>query len=210
MLKIPVLIIDPQFLTRNGLFHLLDNIDKLDLDMKDTISETESLDQFKIIITDYLEPYTIEEKPEFRKRLLEKYADKLLIISSDRETQRIRSMIAGGVKGYLTKDCDSDEILSAIETISNGNRFYCNRVLEMLAHVDGNDPNDCEPANLSTREMEVIKLISKGKSTAEIANELYISIHTVNSHRKNILKKLRLKSPTQLVAYAHEIGLVNN
>lgn len=208
-MKIPVLILDPQFLTRNGLFHLLDNIDKLDLEMLDSISDANELDKYKIIITDYLEPYTVEEKSEFKSILLENHAERLLVISADRERNRIKNMISNGVQGFLTKDCDADEILSAIEMISTGNRFYCNRVLEMLSHIDGNNPEDCEPAGLSNREMDVIKLIAKGKSTAEISEELFISVHTVNSHRKNILKKLRLKSPTQLVAYAHEIGLVS-
>ncbi|QSE96205.1 helix-turn-helix transcriptional regulator [Fulvivirga lutea] len=208
-MKVPILILDPQFLTRNGLFHLLDNVDILDLDMHESISTVEQLDKYKIIITDYLEPYTVQEKADFRDLLLKDYADRLLIISADREKSRIKSMISQGVKGYLTKDCDSDEILSAINVISDGNRFYCNRVLEMLSHIEGNNPDDCEPADLSNRELEVIQLIAKGYRTADIADELFISVHTVNSHRKNILKKLRLKSPTQLVAYAHEIGLID-
>ncbi len=92
--------------------------------------------------------------------------------------------------------------------IAQGNRFYCNKVLELLTHVEGNDPDDCIPTNLSAREVEILKLIATGYSTARISESLHISIHTVNSHRKNILKKLKLSSPTQLVAYAHEIGLV--
>ncbi|MEQ8926232.1 MAG: response regulator transcription factor [Fulvivirga sp.] len=209
-MKQSILILDPQFLTRNGLFHLLYNIDGLELDMKEKLEEVNDPSTYTIIITDYLEPYTSKEKVDFRDKFLPNYAEKLLIISSDTDKQRIKSIITSGAKGYLTKDCDPDEILSAVEMISKGNRFYCNRVLEMLSHIDGNDPNNCEPADLSKREMEVLQLIAKGYRTADIAEELFISIHTVNSHRKNILKKLRLKTPTQLVAYALEIGLVSS
>ena len=67
---------------------------------------------------------------------------------------------------------------------------------------------DCEPTDLSPREFEVLQLITKGHKTVQIADELNVSVHTINSHRKNILKKLNLKSPTELIVYAMETGLV--
>ena len=207
-MKTSVLIVDPQYLTRNGLFHLLDNLDGLNIEMKEDVKTDQDYSGYNVIITDYLEPYTTTVKNGFRENLLEKYTDKLLVISADQNKLRIKELINMGAPGYLTKDCTPDEILSAVEMIAKGNRFYCNKVLELLTHVEGNDPDDCVPTNLSSREVEILKLIAKGLSTAKIADQLHISVHTVNSHRKNILKKLKLTSPTQLVAYAHEIGLV--
>jgi DNA-binding NarL/FixJ family response regulator len=67
---------------------------------------------------------------------------------------------------------------------------------------------NCEPTDLSKREFEVLELIAKGFRTADIAEKLFVSIHTINSHRKNILKKLKLKSPAQLIVYAIESKLV--
>ncbi|MEM9857133.1 MAG: response regulator transcription factor [Bacteroidota bacterium] len=208
MKKTSVLIVDPQYLTRNGLFHLLDNLDDLNIEMKEDVNLDEDYSSYDVIITDYLEPYTTQVKEELKENLLEKYTDRLLIISADQNKPRIKELINKGAPGYLTKDCTPDEILSAVEMIAQGNRFYCNKVLELLTHVEGNDPDDCIPTNLSAREVEILKLIATGYSTARISESLHISIHTVNSHRKNILKKLKLSSPTQLVAYAHEIGLV--
>ncbi len=208
-MKTSVLIVDPQFLTRNGLFHLLDNVDQLEIEMTEELCEDIDYAQFDVIIADYLKPYTGLVKKDFSKMLLREYGNKVLIISADYNKRRIKEVISAGASGYLTKDCIPDEILSAVEMISKGNRFYCNKVLEMLTHVEGNDPNDCAPANLSEREIEILKLIANGSSSLKIADQLHISVHTVNSHRKNILKKLKLKSPTQLVAYAHEIGLIN-
>ena len=203
-----VLISDPQFLTRNGLFHLLDNADRFAIEMTEDITTVENLSQYDIIITDYLQPYSLDVHEDHYNFLFPGYSDKVLVISADNDRSRIKEIINMGTPGFLTKDCTPDEILSALEMISQGNRFYCNKVLETLIHIDGNDPNDCVPTTLSSRETEILKLIAGGKSTAQIADELHISIHTVNSHRKNILKKLKLTSPTQLVAYAHEIGLV--
>ncbi|MEM6526091.1 MAG: response regulator transcription factor [Bacteroidota bacterium] len=207
-MKTSVLIVDPQYLTRNGLFHLLDNLDDLNIEMEEDVELNQDYSNYDVIITDYLEPYTTTIKNGFKESLLEKYTDRLLIISADQNKSRIKELINKGAPGYLTKDCTPDEILSAVEMISKGNRFYCNKVLETLTHVEGNDPEDCVPTNLSAREVEILKLIAVGNSTAKIADGLHISVHTVNSHRKNILKKLKLSSPTQLVAYAHEIGMV--
>lgn len=207
-MKTSVLIVDPQYLTRNGLFHLLDNYDNLNIDMTEDVDAGADYSTFDVILMDYLEPYTSNVKAGFRENLLEKYTNRLLIISADQNKSRIKELINMGAPGYLTKDCTPDEILSAVDMIGKGNRFYCNKVLELLTHVDGNDPDDCVPTNLTSREVEVLKLIATGFSTAKISDHLHISVHTVNSHRKNILKKLKLSSPTQLVAYAHEIGLV--
>lgn len=207
-MKTSVLILDPQYLTRNGLFHLLDNIDTLEITMAEEMTTNLDYAHFDVIIADYLEPYTSSVKHGFKETLLTDHSAKLLIISADQNKVRIKEMLSMGTPGYLTKDCTPDEILSAVEMISMGNRFYCNKVLELLTHVEGNDPHDCVPTNLSAREVEVLKLIATGYSTAKISDSLHISVHTVNSHRKNILRKLKLSSPTQLVAYAHEIALV--
>ncbi len=206
-MDISVLIIDPQFLTRNGLFHLLDNLDKLKIDMAEDIEEHKDYSSYDVIIADYIEPYDYSVKQDFKTKLLEKFSQKLLIISSDQNKARIKEVISVGTPGYLTKDCTPDEILSAVEMIAQGSRFYCNKVLEMLTHIEGNDPMDCMPTELSAREVEILKLIATGMSSVKIADNLHISVHTVNSHRKNILKKLKLSSPAQLVAYAHEVGL---
>jgi len=112
-----------------------------------------------------------------------------------------------GVRCILTKGCSKQEILNAIHSISKGNRFYCNRILDQVMTRSESDEVTCEPADLSPREFEVLQLITKGKKTVDIADQLNISIHTINSHRKNILKKLNLKSPAELIVYAVESGM---
>jgi DNA-binding NarL/FixJ family response regulator len=67
---------------------------------------------------------------------------------------------------------------------------------------------NCEPTDLSPREYEVLQLITKGQKTVDIADTLHVSVHTINSHRKSILKKLNMKSPAELIVYAMESGIV--
>jgi len=91
--------------------------------------------------------------------------------------------------------------------VAQGNRFFCNNILDLVVENPDNE-EDCEPTNLSPREYEVLEWITKGKTTAQIAEELHLSVHTINSHRKNILRKLNMRSPAELIVYAIESGLV--
>lgn len=127
---------------------------------------------------------------------------KVLVITDDTDKGRIRSVLKLGVQGFLTKSCSEAEIIQALTTIQSKQTFYCSRVLKALVESDSQ-------LELSEREMEVVKLIATGHSSSEIAETLIISIHTVNSHRKNILKKLNLKSPTELIIFAVEQGWVS-
>jgi len=129
---------------------------------------------------------------------------KTLIISEDDDPIVIRQFINSGVEGFLTKRCSNQEIKTAISSISEGGKFYCDRVINIITNKDL--PN---PMELSDREMQVIRYVGKGLSSEEIASELNVSIHTVNSHRKNVLKKLGLKSPTELIVYALKQGWVS-
>jgi len=136
-------------------------------------------------------------------------ATNVLIITNEDQKEHVKPLLDMGIKGIVTKKCSQTEILNAIESVSKNSRFYCNRILDLLIEKD-NEPKevDCEPTDLSPREYEVLQLITKGHKTVQIADELNVSVHTINSHRKNILKKLNLKSPTELIVYAMETGLV--
>lgn len=129
---------------------------------------------------------------------------KVLIISEDTDPVQIQKLIDSGIKGFLTKNCSQDEILQAIDTINSGDRFFCQKIVDIVFST--NNKKNTHPAldELSQREMEILQLIGKGLTSKEISNQLFISIHTVNSHRKNLLKKLDMKSPTQLIVFALE------
>ena len=134
---------------------------------------------------------------------------KLLIVSSDNDRENINKVLESGINGYVTKECSKQEIVNAIYATAKGQKFFCNKILDILLekHNQKEDEN-CEPTNLSKRETEILKLIAKGNSTLKIADKLHLSHHTVNTHRKNILKKLKVKSPTELIIYAMNTGLI--
>ncbi|TRX58409.1 response regulator transcription factor [Fulvivirga sp. M361] len=206
-----VLISDSQFLTREGLYNLLTKEHNLTVHI---VEHPTSLDHYitkynpDVLIIDYLGIKLSSKGAELTQYLTTTFDTSVLVISDDQDVQKIRQGLNSGVKGFLTKSCEPEEIRQAVQTVAKGKRFFCNKVLELLTNFENKADIDVTPANLSAREFEILKLIAKGNTTLRIADKLNISIHTVNSHRKNILKKLKIKSPTQLVAYAHEAGLL--
>tara|TARA_B110000503_G_scaffold45867_1_gene74953 strand:+ start:10119 stop:10751 length:633 start_codon:yes stop_codon:yes gene_type:complete len=141
-------------------------------------------------------------------KLKEKYPNKkVLIISEIHSPQHVLQVLEKGVQGYLTRQCDTAEITQAIFAIVRGEKFYCNKVIDIALNKKF-DPENCEPTTLTERENEITSLIASGLTNKEIGEKLHLSHHTVHSHRKNILKKLGVKSVSELTVYAMSVGLI--
>jgi DNA-binding NarL/FixJ family response regulator len=123
--------------------------------------------------------------------------------------------IRHGIKSYIKKDCDEQEILDSIPSTAKGDKFFCGRILETIQRNDINinhleaEPLSCLPVSLSQRELEVIQMIAEGKTNVQIAEDLFISTHTVNTHRKNIMFKLGVNNTAAIVMYAVKYRLVS-
>ncbi len=209
MSSIRVVLSDFQFLTREGMIHMLQNEDTFELvDVVDgsvELAESLRLTSPHVLILDYESDQS--DLYELLKGVVAEDETQVLIITNHDNKKEIQQLLDMGIKGIVTKGCSKMEILNAIHSISAGNRFFCNRILEKVITQPDDEDVTCEPAELSPREFEVLKLITKGRKTVAIADELNVSVHTINSHRKNILKKLNLKSPAELIVYAVEQGL---
>jgi two-component system invasion response regulator UvrY len=133
----------------------------------------------------------------------------VLIISSDDNKSNILDVLQSGVKGYLTKECSREEIMMAIQSVARGEKFYCHKILDIIMekHFGGEIPQAAVNV-LTTRETEILKLLAMGNSTQKIADDLHLSPHTVQTHRKSIIRKLSIKSPTEFVIYAIDFGLI--
>jgi DNA-binding NarL/FixJ family response regulator len=131
-----------------------------------------------------------------------KYPDvKILVLTMHKEY--LHQALSAGVDGYLLKEDADRDLFSAIENIRQGRVYISPRLAGELL---GKRAPSSEP--LSIREKEVLKLIAKGKSNKEIAETLFISVRTVESHRAAILKKLKFKNTADLVNYAIQKGYV--
>jgi DNA-binding NarL/FixJ family response regulator len=136
-------------------------------------------------------------------------AIKILILTMHKSKELLYHCFSAGAEGYLLKEDTDTELFSAIEAIRQG-RTYISPILTLELTDDlaklysGEHRHPLE--RLTVREREVLKLISEGKSRKEIAELLYISVHTVGHHRANIMKKLNIKKTAELVKYALRKG----
>jgi DNA-binding NarL/FixJ family response regulator len=150
-------------------------------------------------------------------RLREEFPDvKILALSMLVEELYIGRMLDAGASGYLLKSTGKEEIIHAIRMVMDGKPFLCSEIgLAMLRKVlewssNGGAPATAAQKNplLSKREMEVLQLIADGLSNAEIADQLFTSKRTVETHRQNILEKTQAKNTAALVKIALADGLI--
>ncbi len=146
------------------------------------------------------------------KTLLTQYPDlKILALSMHHEESYIVKILEIGAKGYILKDAGGEEMLNAISTVSNGDTFYSQYASQVLIkHITkGTKPKDkTVETPLTKRETEILTLIAQEYSNPEIAKELFISIRTVDTHRRNLLDKLDVKNTAGLVKKAIKFGLL--
>jgi two-component system, NarL family, invasion response regulator UvrY len=108
-----------------------------------------------------------------------------------------KKMLSLGASGYVTKNSSNDELFKAIEIVSAGGKFVCEEIQSML--LEEFDQEEQEEETLSKREVEIIKLIADGLSSKEISEKLFLSLKTIESHRGNIYKKLKVKNVAELL-----------
>lgn len=139
---------------------------------------------------------------------------KIIIISSEVNKDFIRDGIKSGIDGYLPKDSDKKTLLTAIRTVMGGESHFSPEITALvfqdfyLKEKEGKGLPSKKITELTRREEEVLRMIASGKSLKKIADELFISIKTIETHKGHIQDKLGLTNTAQLVKYAFEHGLV--
>jgi two-component system, NarL family, invasion response regulator UvrY len=212
MNRITILLSDGQALTTAGLKYILSGNEDVEIvaQVSNRKHLIEAIQQYNpaLLIIDYKQTTHFQVNDFFL--IKEKHPHtRVLVISSDDHTEDILSVLKSGVQGFITKQCSQEEIVHALHAVAAGEKFFCNKVFDVLMESQlRQDEPAAQPANLTSRETQIITLIAQGNSTVEIADQLSLSYHTINSHRKSILKKLNIKSPAELIIYAIDTGLV--
>ncbi|MBL4592743.1 MAG: response regulator transcription factor [Flavobacteriales bacterium] len=136
---------------------------------------------------------------------------KIVILTMHQEKALIEKFIEFGVKGYFLKTISKDELIHAIKTIANGSEYFPADVTKALLKKQVIVPNITQSPLLSVlteREIEIMRLVSQGFSNKEIAEKLFISPRTVDTHRTNIMRKLDLHNVAGMVRFAFQNKLV--
>lgn len=148
---------------------------------------------------------------EATKIITKEFPDvKVIALTMYDQSDSVKTMVEAGAWGYLFKDSTREELIDAIETVFKGRKYFNNKIFELLLMNSENatEENETEKSILTIREKEVLKLIAAEMTSQQIADKLFLSIKTVNAHRRNLIQKAGVKNTAGLVKYALEQGLI--
>ena len=210
---IEIVIADSQFLSRLGLKQLLAKKPNMkivgEVPNENKLANILQSKSPQVVILDYNQPdhFSFDTISLIRNQ---KPTANILVITTDQDKGSIDKVLEFGVNSFLTKNCGAQEIYDAIIATSKGEKFFCSKILDHLLEKSyaKPSPKTITKAPLSTREIEIVRLVAKGLIAKEIAEKLHLSTHTVYTHRKNIMKKLNLNASSELVLYALNNGLI--
>ncbi len=218
METISILIADDHPMVRIGLKNLLENQKEFRVvaeaaDGEEAIQKVEET-RPTIAIVDISMPKL--NGVDATKAIVKKYPEtKVIILTMLEDDAYIAKVIEAGASGYLLKDAKSEEIVTALERVAAGEKYFSNSAYKLIgkrfakkAKMES-DGDDEAVSSLTAREKEILGLIAEGMNTAQIAKKLFLSPRTVDTHRANIMHKLRIHNATALVRFALGKGLIH-
>lgn len=132
----------------------------------------------------------------------------IVVLTMHNEPQIARRAVNAGVSGYLTKDCEPDILLSAIRKVAHGSRFIDPVLAEQMVFETSSSGQQLPHESLSERELHIFRLLAKGRSINDIAEELAISSKTVSTHKMRLMQKMTFDNNTDIIRYAIEQGFI--
>ncbi|UKJ08523.1 response regulator [Solitalea lacus] len=211
-MPIKVTIADDHIVVLNGLKMMLENQPNISI-ISTNINGTELLDSLAIqqpdvLLLDIQMPGMtgLELSPIIAKTYPEV---KIITLTNFEASHYVKQMIRNGVAGYLLKNTDRETLIKAIETVYEGEQFIDRHIQKVLLEesLSGKKVSSYE-VPLTKREKEILKLVAEEKSNQDIADMLFISLRTVETHRLNLSQKLNIKNTAGLVKEAIKRGLV--
>jgi len=134
----------------------------------------------------------------------------ILILTNSISKAEFTELTKIGIKNIIYKTADREEILAAVDTSLKGKKYYAEEILDMIIEMGENKAVPEESVHLTSSEIEIVRLIAGGMTTREIADKKNISFHTVNTHRKNIFRKLNVSNASELIMHAIKSGWIDN
>jgi two-component system response regulator NreC len=206
-----VVVVDDHAVVRSGLRLLLDNEDDIEVvgeagNAKDAIFRARALKP-DVILLDVVMPGEsgIDVLPKLKQESPE---TKVLVLSMQDDPSYVREAFAAGASGYVLKEAADEEVVAAVREVAGGGSYVHPALGARLVAAEAAERAAAEADPLSEREREVLRLLALGHTNQEIAQSLYISVRTAESHRAHIMQKLRLTTRAELVRYALSHGLL--
>ena len=165
------------------------------------------------LIIDYTsQGFSLDEIVELKNRYPKVI---MMAVTPYTNAQTIVQAIRAGIESHIKKECSVAEIKNAFKITSKGDKFFCDDIVKQMRNENINPKNiffkslDPNPVQLSKRELQIIQFIAEGYTNSQIAAIIYLSNHTINTHRKNIMKKLGVNNTTGIVMYAVKTQMVS-
>lgn len=206
-----VLLANEQFLVREGLRCIIASMDDFI-----PAGDCSSLQELELALLSTQAPIVVVDPQQLSGASVEQFRTltaqfpdtRFIVITQCEHAVKVRELASLRVAAILTPTCDRQEIESTLQSVVRGETTYCHKVVDLLMGQTSTDAEICDPQVLTEREVEIIRLVARGLTTKQMARQLYRSVHTISTHRKNIMRKLGVKTPTELMLYAMQTGLV--
>ncbi len=206
MPKVKVLIADNSFLIREGFRSIVaGNKDFMlvgEAEKAEDLGEKLLLHRPDVLVMDFTSSFFCMDDVAV---ISEKYPEvKILAITNPQPKAVFSKAIESGVISYLLKDCGKEEIIEALYSTAKGQKFFCGKIVDKIISSESVPAEgiSCDGVRLSQREIEIVRLVAEGLSNKEIADKLFLSVHTITTHRKNIMAKLGVNNTAGLVMFA--------
>lgn len=215
MIGIPrkILIADPQFLVVETLKNLLNQEEQFSVfaivETKGELSKAINASSFDLLIID---PLLIDfEDFNYLKQIKIQFPDINIIVLTNSVTKaEFAELSKIGIRNIIYKMAGKTELLMAVDAALKGKKYFSEEILDMILELNESKGIPEEPAHLTNSEIEIVRMISSGLTTKEIAFQKNISFHTVNTHRKNIFRKMGVTNASELIMQAIKAGWIDN
>jgi DNA-binding NarL/FixJ family response regulator len=215
--KIRVMLVDDHKIIRDGIAALLSKANEIEVvgavsSGEEAVNEVENFAPNVILMDIMMKGMTGVEAARWIREQSPQV--KVILLSMEVSKEYVSAGIQSGISGYLPKDVEGEKLIEAIRTVFSGGKYFDDAITGLIfddyykkEKRSQSKPGQKLPGGLSPRELEVLELIALGKTNREIAEQLFISVKTTESHKTNILSKLGLRNTAELVRYALENNL---
>ena len=210
---IKLLLVDDHEIFLEGILSLLEGVEGIEI-LGTALNGREALDKFHdevpdVLITDLSMP--VMNGIELVHHVKELYPDtKILVLTMHDDRETISEIIMAEAEGYLLKNTSKKELVKGIQKVHGGSTFYSHRVMEIILEKFQHSQKRQEAEQLLTdREVEILQLIAEEKSSREIGEQLSISFRTVDTHRKNLMKKTDTRTVIGLLKFGVNNSLIS-
>lgn len=218
MKKIKILIVDDHRIIREGLVALLNQNkgSQFSFLIEEAQNGEEAIEKVKksdydIVLMDYRMP-NLDGAETTRIITVAKPHIRVIALTNYHEMRMIKNMLKAGARGYLLKNIESDELIKAITTVLNGEKYFSNEVAMQLIDAKNDSANTkkiCLEKKLCEKEIAILKLIAHAYTSRQIADKLCLSKHSIDKYRQQLLGKMQVKNSIGLIARARELTLVD-